>query len=412
MHTRPDPAFDDGWLAGEGLPREHGRDLLRLLAALARSSSLRERRAPRDVLPLRLGPDRRRGARASAGRWSTWAAGAARGSPSSAAACSRRTSACASALDPEFERLRGELRGMLAGASPPAAAACGVHASHDLALGELARVCAPQLDLEIVIRGADDSLAALARGRMRARGIPCRRRPAARRGRAAALGRWLDPRKHQLVHFVTREQGLIVRPRLAHPRRQRPGAARRALCRQARRRPATAPATPTCGSPRRSPPAAPTRASGCAPRQRACACDFVPLATERYFLAAARRTLRGPASACARYAVRVASRRRLPATMPRGQDDPHAVDRRSIPCIGSQAGAAASLLGSFPRLALAQQLPFDPRPRGGARSKSLRASRFSSRPVHRACGCRCRRWRATTRRSSAIPGRATVLRGS
>ena len=29
-----------------------------------------------------------------------------------------------------------------------------------------------------------------------------------------------------------------------------------------------------------------------------------------------------------------------------------------------QAGAAASLLGSFPRLGLAQQLPFDPRPAG------------------------------------------------
>jgi molybdate-binding protein len=29
---------------------------------------------------------------------------------------------------------------------------------------------------------------------------------------AAALGRWLDPRKHTLIHFVTREQGLIARP--------------------------------------------------------------------------------------------------------------------------------------------------------------------------------------------------------
>jgi hypothetical protein len=29
---------------------------------------------------------------------------------------------------------------------------------------------------------------------------------------AAALGRWLDPRKHQLLHFVAREQGIIVRP--------------------------------------------------------------------------------------------------------------------------------------------------------------------------------------------------------
>ena len=42
LHTFSDPAFDAAWLAGEGLPREHGRDLLRLLAALARSSSLRD----------------------------------------------------------------------------------------------------------------------------------------------------------------------------------------------------------------------------------------------------------------------------------------------------------------------------------------------------------------------------------
>src|SRR5690349_11073385 len=42
VHTFEAPAFDAAWLAGVPLPRQHGRDLLRLLAALARSSSLRE----------------------------------------------------------------------------------------------------------------------------------------------------------------------------------------------------------------------------------------------------------------------------------------------------------------------------------------------------------------------------------
>jgi len=42
VHTFIGPAFEPGWLAADGLPREHGRDLVRLLVALARSSSLRD----------------------------------------------------------------------------------------------------------------------------------------------------------------------------------------------------------------------------------------------------------------------------------------------------------------------------------------------------------------------------------
>src|SRR5258707_907497 len=42
LHITPPVAFDAGWLAGTGLPPEHGRDLIRLLDALQRSSSLRE----------------------------------------------------------------------------------------------------------------------------------------------------------------------------------------------------------------------------------------------------------------------------------------------------------------------------------------------------------------------------------
>jgi hypothetical protein len=67
------------------------------------------------------------------------------------------------ALDPVFERLRTELRGILAGALPASRGRLRVRASHDLALSELARACAPQLDIEIDIQGAEDSLAGLAR---------------------------------------------------------------------------------------------------------------------------------------------------------------------------------------------------------------------------------------------------------
>ena len=48
VHT----VFDVAWLVGEGLPREHGRDLLRLLGALVRSNSLRDAtRAPSPITP-------------------------------------------------------------------------------------------------------------------------------------------------------------------------------------------------------------------------------------------------------------------------------------------------------------------------------------------------------------------------
>ena len=62
------------------------------------------------------------------------------------------------------------------------------------------------------MRGADDSLAALARGECDAAGFHVANALPRAAAAAAALGRWLDPRKHTLIHFVTREQGLIARP--------------------------------------------------------------------------------------------------------------------------------------------------------------------------------------------------------
>jgi molybdate-binding protein len=79
-------------------------------------------------------------------------------------------------------------------------------------LAELAGLCARRLDLEIAFRGADDSLAALAQGRCDVAGFHVADALPRAAAAAAALGRWLDPRKHLLIHFVTREQGLIARP--------------------------------------------------------------------------------------------------------------------------------------------------------------------------------------------------------
>src|SRR6185436_16183 len=183
------------------LPREHGRDLLRLLGALVRSNSLRD--ATRACgLSYRYAwgvigeGGRARGARLTVlGRRVLDADQHVR-----------------EALDPVFERLRTELRGVLAGALPASRGRLRVRASHDLALSELARACAPQLDLEIDIQGAEDCLAGLARGECELAGFHVADALPRAAAAAAALGQWLNPRKHQLVHFVTREQGLIVRP--------------------------------------------------------------------------------------------------------------------------------------------------------------------------------------------------------
>src|SRR5258706_15344052 len=116
-------------------------------------------------------------------------------------------------LDAQLERLRKDVRELLADAAPSAPAArLSLHASHDLALPLLGRICAPRLQLDISFRGADESLAALARGECDLAGFHVADALPRAAAAAAALGRWLDPQKHLLLHFVNREQGIIVRP--------------------------------------------------------------------------------------------------------------------------------------------------------------------------------------------------------
>jgi molybdate transport repressor ModE-like protein len=291
MHTGFSVEFDHAWLAGRDLPRERGRALLRLLAELAEANSLREA-ARRADLSYRSA-------------WDALAGGARvfgaplvdmqRGRRARLSALGRRVldadERVRSALGGHFERLRAEIPALLADALPGARPRLTIHASHDLALAELGALCRGTLELEVVIRGADDCLAALARGDCDVAGFHVADALPRAAAAAAALGRWLDPRQHTLLHFVTREQGLIARPgsriRGVHDL-ARPGV--RFSHRQSR----------DSGSDERS--VAEAVAAGRADAGFGLRADatrhklaFTPLATERYFFACAKAALRGAA---------------------------------------------------------------------------------------------------------------------
>jgi putative molybdopterin biosynthesis protein len=195
-------------------------------------------------------------------------------------------------LDTQFERLRREVRTLLADAVPGRRRHARLHASHDLALPLLARACAPRLDLEVSFHGADECLAALARGECDLAGFHVADALPRAAAAAAALGRWLDPKRHQLVHFVTREQGIIVRP----------GARIRGVHDLARpgvrfvNRPPGARAHEDIDLAVAAAVADGRADAGFGLRAAAArySLEFVPLATERYYLATTRRALREP----------------------------------------------------------------------------------------------------------------------
>jgi len=287
MHTRFNVEFDHAWLAGPALPRERGRALLRLLGTLAQSGSLREA-AERAGLSYRAA-------------WGVLGDGAhlfgaplvdmQRGRRASLSPLGRKVLEADEhvrrALGAQFERLRVEIPQRLADALPGARPRLAVHASHDLALAELRELCRARLDLELVFRGADESLAALARGECDAAGFHVANALPRAAAAAAALGRWLDPRKHTLVHFVAREQGLIARPgsriRGLHDL-ARPGV--RFIHRASREGEASSVAEAVAAG--RADAGFGLRADA-----KRFKLAFTPLATERYFFACAKAALRG-----------------------------------------------------------------------------------------------------------------------
>ncbi|MGQ0752096.1 MAG: substrate-binding domain-containing protein [Betaproteobacteria bacterium] len=189
------------------------------------------------------------------------------------------------ALDPQFGRLRQQIESELSKALPRRLPRLSIQASHDLALAEFTRLCAGKLDIEIMFKGSDDCLAALANGKCDIAGFHVADALPRAAAAAAALGRWLDPQEHLLLHFVTREQGLIARPdshiRSVHDL-TRPGV--RFINRQS-------------GSGGRGMEREETSVAAAVAEERADAgfglradamrfrLDFVPLSLERYFLA-------------------------------------------------------------------------------------------------------------------------------
>ena len=291
MHKRADIALETDWLAAPGLSRERGRALMRLLRELEQSSSLREAARATDV-SYRFA-------------WGVLSdAAVAFGSPlvEMRQGRSARLSPLGKrvlqadarvrhVLAEPFERLRSEIPLLLAEAVSGAGQRLSLHASHDLAIRALPALCAARLGLDVTFRGSDDCLAALARGECDLAGFHVPDALPRAAAAAASLGKWLDSRKHVLVHFVRREQGLIVRPgsriRNVHDL-ARPGV--RFIHRQ----------NPSADGAREASVAAAVargRAdAGFGLRAEAAQhkLSFVPLAVERYFIACPRAALQAP----------------------------------------------------------------------------------------------------------------------
>lgn len=343
MHKARSIEFDASWLTGDGLPRAHGIVLTRLLDALSRAASLGD--AARAIgISYRFA-------------WGLLGEGAqilgaplvdmGRGRGAKLTPIGRRVleadARVRAALAAPFEHLRNEVREILA-ETLPGRPRLSLRASHDLALGELARICTSRLDLEIEFQGADDSLAALARGQCDLAGFHVADALPRAAAAAAALGRWLDPKKHHLVHFVAREQGLIVRH----------GSRIRSVHDLARPRVRFINRSPgRVGESERAnadllvaEEVAEGRADAGFGLRAAAArygLDFVPLATERYFLAASRVTLRGAGFQALRHALRSAEFAESVAALP-GYDASEAGASESIAAALSWLGHARNRL--------------------------------------------------------------------
>jgi putative molybdopterin biosynthesis protein len=290
LHIGPEVDLKTRWLAGDGLSPRHGQALLGLLSALSRAASLREAAHAAGLSYRHAWGLLGSGARALG----TPLVDMQRGRGARLTAYGRKLLEAdvhiRTVLDVQLERLRREVREMLATAAAGQESRLSLQASHDLALPLLAQVCAPRLHLDIAFRGADECLAALARGECDLAGFHVADALPRAAAAAAALGRWLDPHKHQLLHFVTREQGIIVRPGV---RVRGVGDLARPGLRFLNRPPGVGPhddvdlAVAAAVADGRAEAGFGLRAAAAR-----YALEFVPLATERYYLALQRRSFR------------------------------------------------------------------------------------------------------------------------
>jgi len=114
-------------------------------------------------------------------------------------------------LAPEIGSLISDITSDVRVSARPQQPRLRIHASHDLALANLrdALNAGDGLQLDVQFQGSLDSLAALARGTCEVAGFHLT--TGENTGEAAASFRhWLKPRSHKLIHFATREQGLML----------------------------------------------------------------------------------------------------------------------------------------------------------------------------------------------------------
>ena len=290
LHIGPEINLKTRWLAGDGLSPRHGQALLGLLSALSRAASLREAANAAGLSYRHAWGLLGAGARALGAPLVDMQRGKGARLTDYGRKLLEADAHVRTVLETQVERLRREVGEMLATAAPGQQARLSLQASHDLALPLLARVCAPRLRLDIAFRGADECLAALARGECDLAGFHVADALPRAAAAAAALGRWLNPHKHQLLHFVSREQGIIVRPGV---RVRGVGDLARPGLRFLNRPPGIGPndnvdlAVAAAVADGRAEAGFGLRAA--AARH---GLEFVPLATERYYLALQRRTFR------------------------------------------------------------------------------------------------------------------------
>jgi len=116
-------------------------------------------------------------------------------------------------LAPQLESLSSELARALNETLVSTAPALRVHASHDYAVAKIRELMNRdgQARLDVQYRGSIDALASLCHGGCDLAGFHLAEGPL----RAEILDRyakWLKPRVHRLIRFVTRTQGFIVAP--------------------------------------------------------------------------------------------------------------------------------------------------------------------------------------------------------